>query len=52
MLIDPRSVFLRSNFVGMPVFLKSRTWVDFRSWDPDPLKQLVWGITGERARVK
>ncbi|MGZ3623588.1 MAG: TIR domain-containing protein [Ktedonobacteraceae bacterium] len=36
----------------LPVFLKSRTWVDFRNWDPDPLKQLVWGITGERARMK
>ena len=36
----------------LPVFLKTRTWVDFRNWDPDPLKQLIWGITGERARVK
>ncbi|HYT41866.1 MAG TPA: toll/interleukin-1 receptor domain-containing protein, partial [Methylomirabilota bacterium] len=36
----------------LPVFLKARTWVDFRSWDPDPLKQLVWGITGERTRMK
>jgi hypothetical protein len=26
----------------LPIFLKARTWVDFRSWDPDPLKQLVW----------
>ncbi len=34
----------------LPVFLKLRTWVDFRSWDP--LKQLVWGITGERTRMK
>ncbi|HYB00655.1 MAG TPA: toll/interleukin-1 receptor domain-containing protein, partial [Ktedonobacteraceae bacterium] len=36
----------------LPVFLRGRTWVDFRNWDPDPLKQLVWGITGERARMK
>jgi WD40 repeat protein len=33
----------------LPVFLKSRTWVDFRKQDPDPMKQLLWGITGERS---
>jgi hypothetical protein len=26
------------------------TWVDFRKEDPDPLEQLVWGITGQRGR--
>ncbi len=36
----------------LPAFLKGRTWVDFRSYAPDPLKQLVWGITGERTRMK
>jgi hypothetical protein len=24
------------------------TWVDFRKRDPDPMEQLIWGITGER----
>jgi len=33
---------------GLPVFLKGMTWVDFRKSDPDPLNQLIWGITGER----
>jgi hypothetical protein len=29
-------------------FLKGYKWVDFRRKDLDPLKQLIWGITGER----
>jgi GTPase SAR1 family protein len=33
----------------VPPFLKSLTWVDFRKAEPDPVEQLVWGITGERA---
>jgi hypothetical protein len=32
----------------LPLFLRGMTWVDFRSEDPDPLSQLVWGITGKR----
>jgi len=32
----------------LPVFLKGMTWVDFRRQEPDPLKQLIWGVTGER----
>ena len=32
----------------LPVFLNAMTWVDFRKLDPDPLAQLVWGITGNR----
>ncbi|HEY6341772.1 MAG TPA: hypothetical protein VIY49_09790 [Bryobacteraceae bacterium] len=32
----------------LPVFLRGLTWVDFRSDEPDPLKLLVWGITGKR----
>lgn len=32
----------------LPVFLRSMTWVDFRRAAPDPLKQLLWGITGKR----
>ena len=27
-----------------PAFLYNRTWVDFRKQEPDPLKQLIWGI--------
>jgi len=30
----------------LPIFLSGFTWVDFRKQEPDPLKQLVWGITG------
>jgi hypothetical protein len=32
----------------LPIFLRAMTWVDFRSADPDPLKRLIWGITGQR----
>jgi hypothetical protein len=32
----------------LPIFLSGRTWVDFRVVDPDPLQQLIWGITGRR----
>ena len=31
-----------------PSFLEGGTWVDFRKSDPDPLGQLIWGITGAR----
>ena len=31
-----------------PPFLNTMTWVDFRRADPDPMGQLVWGITGKR----
>jgi hypothetical protein len=34
---------------ALPVFLQSMTWVDFRQPDPDPMSQLIWGITGLRA---
>jgi hypothetical protein len=33
----------------LPIFLKGMTWVDFSKQDPDPLEQLIWGITGEKA---
>ncbi|HYV14055.1 MAG TPA: TIR domain-containing protein [Pyrinomonadaceae bacterium] len=33
---------------SLPVFLKGMVWVDFRNPDPDPLSQLIWGITGQR----
>ena len=32
----------------LPIFLRSRHWVDFRLQEPEPLSQLIWGITGER----
>lgn len=32
----------------LPIFLAEMTWVDFRCADPDPLEQLIWGITGTR----
>lgn len=32
----------------LPTLLEGMTWVDFRKNDPDPLEQLIWGITGQR----
>lgn len=32
----------------LPILLKRFTWVDFRKQTPDPMAQLIWGITGER----
>ena len=32
----------------LPRFLRAMTWVDFRATDPDPMKRLIWGITGQR----
>jgi hypothetical protein len=32
----------------LPVFLDGMHWVDFRKDDPDPIDQLIWGITGKR----
>ena len=31
----------------LPLFLVGMTYVDFRETDPDPMKRLVWGITGQ-----
>jgi GTPase SAR1 family protein len=36
----------------LPIFLKARTWVDFRKQEPDPMEMLIWGITGKRSSVK
>lgn len=33
----------------LPIFLEGMTWVDFREQVPDPMKQLIWRITGERS---
>lgn len=32
----------------LPIFLEGLTWVDFRLNEPDPLRRLIWGITGSR----
>jgi CheY-like chemotaxis protein len=32
----------------LPVFLRAMVWVDFRKDDPDPMRQLIWGITGKK----
>lgn len=32
----------------LPLFLQGMRWVDFRREEPDPLQQLIWGITGEK----
>ena len=33
---------------SLPIFLRTFTWVDFRKEYPNPYRQLVWGITGQR----
>jgi len=33
----------------LPVLLRGMTWVDFRKIEDDPMKQLIWGITGKRS---
>jgi hypothetical protein len=32
----------------LPLFLSAMTWVYFRKTTPNPLRQLIWGITGDR----
>ena len=32
----------------LPLFLRAFTWVDFRKDNPDPWRQLLWGITGTK----
>lgn len=32
----------------LPIFLRGNIWVDFRLEDPNPLKQLIWGINGTK----
>ena len=31
----------------LPIFLQDYTWIDFRRSQPDPMAQLIWGITGK-----
>jgi formylglycine-generating enzyme required for sulfatase activity len=35
----------------LPIFLRNRHWVDFRRQVPDPLQQLIWGITGRKTKI-
>jgi TIR domain len=50
---DPRSARPRGTAAAvsvraaLPLFLKSRGWVDFRGPAPDPFERLIWEITGE-----
>lgn len=32
----------------VPRFLQGFHWIDFRESDPDPMDQLMWGITGQK----
>ena len=36
------------NEPGLPVFLRGMKWVDFRKQRPNPMEQLLCGITGQR----
>lgn len=33
---------------SLPLFLEGMSWVDFRQTAPNPMEQLIWGITGRR----
>ncbi|MGK7953038.1 MAG: toll/interleukin-1 receptor domain-containing protein [Xenococcaceae cyanobacterium] len=37
---------------NLPIFLKAMTWVDFRRSEPDPIDQLIWGITGVKPKLE
>jgi GTPase SAR1 family protein len=37
-----------ANIADLPVFLQVLTWVDLAVPEPDPIDQLVWGITGQQ----
>ncbi|MEM7578738.1 MAG: GUN4 domain-containing protein [Cyanobacteria bacterium P01_A01_bin.80] len=36
----------------LPIFLQSFHWVDFRQREPEPMGQLIWGITGIKPESK
>jgi nucleoside phosphorylase len=36
----------------LPIFLEEMGWVDYRKEDPDPLKELIWGISGKHSFPK
>jgi GTPase SAR1 family protein/nucleotide-binding universal stress UspA family protein len=37
-----------ANTVDLPIFLQGLTWVNLAVPEPDPIGQLVWGITGQQ----
>ena len=37
------------NTPELPWTLRNRHWVDFRAAEPDPIKQIIWGITGVKS---
>jgi nucleotide-binding universal stress UspA family protein len=37
-----------ADHLDLPVFLGGLTWVDLAATEPDPIDQLVWGITGRQ----
>jgi len=37
-----------ANTADLPVFLQGLTWVNLAEPEPDPIDQLVWGITGQQ----
>jgi hypothetical protein len=40
------------NIPELPIFLAGRTWVDFSKSNPEPIGQLIFGITGEFKEIK
>jgi GTPase SAR1 family protein/nucleotide-binding universal stress UspA family protein len=38
-----------ANTADLPVFLQGLTWVNLAITEPDPIDQLVWGITGRQS---
>jgi hypothetical protein len=32
----------------LPIFLQGLTWVNMAAPEPDPIDQLIWGITGQQ----
>lgn len=39
-----------SKMPQFPAFLRGQMWVDFRQPQPEPMKQLIWGITGKKPK--
>lgn len=49
--IAPQELETRQE-IDIPLFLRNRTWVNFQRADPDPMQQLIWGITGKRRSIQ
>jgi GTPase SAR1 family protein len=39
-----------ANTADLPVFLQGLTWVNLAVPEPDPIDQLVWGVTGQQLK--